>query len=134
MLIGLLSYYNNIIIIIIIIITANLCIARERRELKHGVYVRETHAFSLVNLRFALCSRDLDVLRAQRIIGFFILLPTNQRGQKIQSHGRYERTTSGCRQTYQKKKLLFVSMKKFVTVTERMYDYVFRFAQFCFSR
>ena len=31
-----------IIIIIIIIITANLCIARERRELKHGVYVRET--------------------------------------------------------------------------------------------
>ena len=30
--------------------------------------------FSLRDLRFALCSRDLDVLRAQRIIGFFILI------------------------------------------------------------
>ena len=44
----LLDCYLIIIIIIItititiIIITANLCIARERRELKHGVYVRET--------------------------------------------------------------------------------------------
>ena len=28
--------------------------------------------FSLRDLRFVLCSRDLDVLRAQRIIGFFI--------------------------------------------------------------
>ena len=30
--------------------------------------------FSLRDLRFVLCSRDLDVLRAQRIIGFFILI------------------------------------------------------------
>ena len=29
--------------------------------------------FSLRDLRFVLCSRDLDVLRAQRIIGFFYL-------------------------------------------------------------
>ena len=32
------------------------------------------HMFSLCDLRFVLCSRDLDVLRAQRIIGFFILI------------------------------------------------------------
>ena len=31
--------------------------------------------FSLRDLRFVLCSRDLDVLRAQRIIGFFIFYP-----------------------------------------------------------
>ena len=30
--------------------------------------------FSLRDLRFVLCSRDLDALRAQRIIGFFILI------------------------------------------------------------
>ena len=30
--------------------------------------------FSLCDLRFVLCSRDLDVLRAQRIMGFFILI------------------------------------------------------------
>ena len=29
--------------------------------------------FSLRDLRFVLCSRDLDVLRAQRIMGFFYL-------------------------------------------------------------
>ena len=29
--------------------------------------------FSQQDLRFVLCSRDLDVLRAQRIIGFFII-------------------------------------------------------------
>ena len=31
-------------------------------------------ARSRCDLRFVLCSRDLDVLRAQRIIGFFILI------------------------------------------------------------
>ena len=31
--------------------------------------------FSLLDLRFALCSRDLDVLRAQRIIGFYLNYP-----------------------------------------------------------
>ena len=31
--------------------------------------------FSLRDLRFALCSRDLDVLRAQRIIGFYSNYP-----------------------------------------------------------
>ena len=30
--------------------------------------------FSLRDLRFVLCSRDLDVLRAQRIMGFFLLI------------------------------------------------------------
>ena len=43
--------------------------------------------FSLLHVRFVpLCSLDFDVLRAQRIIGFFIL-PTNQRGQKFRTHG-----------------------------------------------
>ena len=31
--------------------------------------------FSLRDLRFVLCSRDLDVLRAQRIIGFYLNYP-----------------------------------------------------------
>ena len=31
--------------------------------------------FSLRDLRFVLCSRDLDVLRAQRIIGLSYLYP-----------------------------------------------------------
>ena len=35
--------------------------------------------FSLLDLRFVLCSRDLDVLRAQRIIGFFIVITHNSR-------------------------------------------------------
>ena len=30
--------------------------------------------FSLRDLRLVLCSRDLDVLRAQRIVGFLILI------------------------------------------------------------
>ena len=38
-------------------------------------------------MRFVLCSRDLDVLRAQRIIRFLSQLPTNQRGRKIRSRG-----------------------------------------------
>ena len=33
--------------------------------------------FSLRDLRFLLCSRDLDVLRTQRIIGFFVLITHN---------------------------------------------------------
>ena len=37
--------------------------------------------FSPRDLRFVLSSRDLDVPRAQRIMGF--LLPINQLGQKI---------------------------------------------------
>ena len=40
---------------------------------------------------FVLCSRDLDVLRAQRIMGSVILLPTNQRGHESRSHGPYVR-------------------------------------------
>ena len=30
--------------------------------------------FLLRDLRFMLCSRDLDIIRAQRIMGFFILI------------------------------------------------------------
>ena len=45
--------------------------------------------FSLRDLCFVLCSIDLEVVRARRIMGFFIL-PTNQRGQKMRSHGSYE--------------------------------------------
>ena len=33
------------------------------------------HIFSLLELRNVLCSRDLDVPRAQRIIGFFLIYP-----------------------------------------------------------
>ena len=33
--------------------------------------------FSLRDLRFVFCSRDLDVLRAQRIIGFFLISITH---------------------------------------------------------
>ena len=51
------------------------------------------HTFSLLDLRFVLftcCSRVVNVLRAQRIIGSFLSkLPTNQRSQKIRSHGSY---------------------------------------------
>ena len=45
------------------------------------------HMPSLRDLRFVFCSLDLDVRRAQRIIGFFIL-PTNQRGREIRTHGQ----------------------------------------------
>ena len=34
--------------------------------------------FSLRDLRLVLCSRDLDVLRAQRIIGLFLILITHK--------------------------------------------------------
>ena len=40
--------------------------------------------FWLRDLRFVLCSRDLDELSVQRIIGFLSYLPTNQRGQNIE--------------------------------------------------
>ena len=36
--------------------------------------------FSLRRVRFSFGSLDHDALRAQRIIGFFIVLPTNQQG------------------------------------------------------
>ena len=42
-----------------------------RTILLFWLYDEQTfHMFSLRDLRFVLCSRDLDVLRAQRIIGF----------------------------------------------------------------
>ena len=37
--------------------------------------------FSLLDLRFLLCSRDLDVLRAQRIIGFFLITHKSTRSE-----------------------------------------------------
>ena len=43
---------------------------------------------SLRDLRFVLCSRDLDVLRAQRIIGFFILITHKPTGSEIRSHAQ----------------------------------------------
>ena len=42
--------------------------------------------FSLRNLRFVLCSRDLDVLRAQRIIGFFYLNYPQSNEVRISDH------------------------------------------------
>ena len=50
--------------------------------------------FSLRELCFVLCSRDLDVLSAQRTISF--LLPTDQRGRKIRSHGRVDEVVRKC--------------------------------------
>ena len=44
---------------------------------------------SLLDLCFVLCSLDLNVLRAQRIMGFLFLI-THKRGQKIWSHGTYD--------------------------------------------
>ena len=41
---------------------------------------------SLLDLCFVLCSRDLDVLRAQRIIGFFILITHKPARSENQSH------------------------------------------------
>ena len=55
--------------------------------------------FSLHELRFVICSRDLDVLRAQRIIGFFLYLNTHKstRSEKpvtcSQKHGNDSGTT-----------------------------------------
>ena len=44
--------------------------------------------FSLCDLRFVLCSRDLDVLRAQRNMGFLKILITHKSTRsEIQSHG-----------------------------------------------
>ena len=43
--------------------------------------------FSLPGLRFVFCSRDLNVLRAQRIIGFFILITHKSTGSE--NHGIY---------------------------------------------
>ena len=53
--------------------------------------------FSLRDLRFVLCSRDLDVLPAQRIIGFFIFITHNSTrsenavtwGQGVRSSTRF---------------------------------------------
>ena len=46
------------------------------------------------DLLFVLCSLDLDILSAQRIVGFFYLnYHTYQRGRKIRSHGCYVRET-----------------------------------------
>ena len=42
--------------------------------------------FSLRDLRFVFCSRDLDVLRAQRIIGFYLNYP------QINEVGKLHRT------------------------------------------
>ena len=48
--------------------------------------------FSLRDLCFVLCSIEADILRAQRIIGFFILITRiNQRGPKIRSQGSDQR-------------------------------------------
>ena len=45
--------------------------------------------FSLLDLRFVLCSRDLHVLRAQRIIGFF-----NLNYPQINEVGKYDHVTT----------------------------------------
>ena len=42
--------------------------------------------FSLRDLCFVLCSRDLDVLRAQRIMGIFILITHKSMGFEKSDH------------------------------------------------
>ena len=53
--------------------------------------------FSLRDLRFVLCSRDLDVLRTQRIIGFKkkSKLPRNQRGKSDKRGGVHVKIWTG---------------------------------------
>ena len=45
--------------------------------------------FFLLDLRFVLCSHDLNVLRAQRIMGSYILITHKAMRWEIQSHGYY---------------------------------------------
>ena len=46
-----------------------------KKILLFWIYKKQTfRMFSLCDLRFVLCSRDLDVLRAQRFMTFFILI------------------------------------------------------------
>ena len=64
----------------------NLCAPREFLKKMSAMFDNHTillfwlqnkqtfRMFSLRDLRFVLCSRDLDVLRAQRIMGCFILI------------------------------------------------------------
>ena len=42
--------------------------------------------FSLLDLCFVLCSLDLDVLRVQRIIGFFIIFITHKSTKSEECH------------------------------------------------
>ena len=44
--------------------------------------------FLLRDLRFVLCSRDLDGITFAKDHGLFVS-PTNQRGRKIGSHGNF---------------------------------------------
>ena len=70
----------------------NLCASREFLQLClpclliiqscYSDYRINNHMFSLRDLRFVLFSRDLDVLRAQRIIGFFMLITHNSTRSK----------------------------------------------------
>ena len=51
------------------------------------------HMFLLHDLRFVLCSRDLDVQRAQRIIGFFSLIThKSKRSEKWSDHMKVSHT------------------------------------------
>ena len=43
--------------------------------------------FLLHDLRVVVCSRDLDIQRAQRIIGFLILITHKSARSEIRSHG-----------------------------------------------
>ena len=49
-----------------------VCHVYNHKIVLFGLQNKQTfHMFSLLDLRFVLCSRDLDVLRAQRIMSFF---------------------------------------------------------------
>ena len=68
--------------------------------------------FSLHDLRFVLCSLEVDIQRAQRIMGFFILIihkstrsenPIRWRArQESNKSSRYERGVSGKELRYQR--------------------------------
>ena len=51
--------------------------------------------FSLRDLRFVFCSRDLDVLRAQRIMDFFILITHKSTRSEIPNQDSHWSTEVG---------------------------------------
>ena len=57
--------------------------------------------FSLRDLRFLLCSRDLDVLRAQRIICFIVLITHNSMRSENPIMERNMQTTMLCNIGYE---------------------------------
>ena len=76
--------------------------------------------FSLRDLCFVFCSRDLDVLRAQRIIGFFILITHKSTGSENRITLDRSNKARGVflASSYQSSTLSSVSVPRFFGATE----------------